>query len=45
MERVGAAVMLLLSVQIDRFVDEHPPGFVECSLVDAEGTRHGHVKQ
>ncbi len=45
MEGVGAAVMLLLSVQIDRFVDEHPPGFVECSLVDANGTRHLFVEK
>jgi hypothetical protein len=30
----------LLSIQIDRFVDDHQPGFVECSLIDAHGTRH-----
>lgn len=29
-----------LSIQIDRFVDDHQPGFVECSLVDAHGTKH-----
>ena len=32
--------MTELVVQIDRFVDDHQPGFVECSLVDAHGTKH-----
>jgi len=27
-------------IQIVRFVDEHQPGFVECSLVDAHGEQH-----
>ncbi len=29
-----------LAVQVDRFVDEAFPGFVECSLLDAEGATH-----
>jgi hypothetical protein len=29
-----------LIVQIDRFVDEHFPGFVECSLIDVSGEKH-----
>jgi len=29
-----------LTVEISRFVDEHFPGFVECTLIDAAGTRH-----
>jgi hypothetical protein len=32
--------MHVLLVQIDRFVDEHQPGFVECSLVDSSGEAH-----
>jgi hypothetical protein len=32
--------MTELVVQIDRFVDAHQPGFVECSLVDALGRKH-----
>ncbi|NHZ80849.1 hypothetical protein F2P44_16430 [Massilia sp. CCM 8695] len=27
-------------VRIDRFVDDHQPGWVECSLLDADGSRH-----
>jgi hypothetical protein len=34
-----------LLVQIDRFMDEHPPGFVACSVVDAMGTRHEFVEK
>ncbi len=29
-----------MAVQIERFVDEYQPGFVECRLVDAEGHPH-----
>lgn len=29
-----------LSVQIERFVDDAFPGFVECSLLDADGAIH-----
>jgi hypothetical protein len=29
-----------LEVQVERFVDEAFPGFVECSLLDAEGVTH-----
>jgi hypothetical protein len=32
--------MLVLMVQIARFVDSHQPGWVECEFVDAEGRRH-----
>jgi hypothetical protein len=32
--------MHVLLVQIDRFVDEHQPGFVECSLIDSSGKTH-----
>lgn len=32
--------MLLIPVEILRFVNPDFPGFVECELVDAEGTRH-----
>ena len=34
-----------LLVQIDRFVDEHQPGFVECSLVDASGKKHTFIEK
>lgn len=34
-----------LIVQIERFVDEHFPGFVECAFVDAEGVRHAFVEK
>lgn len=30
----------LLAVQIERFVDDHFPGFVECRLTDAFGRLH-----
>lgn len=30
----------LLNIQIDRFISDHQPGVVECSLVDADGERH-----
>jgi hypothetical protein len=29
-----------VTVQITRFVDDSFPGFVECELVDANGTKH-----
>jgi len=32
-------------VEISRFVDEHFPGFVECTLVDARGERHRFVEK
>jgi hypothetical protein len=38
-------VSSLLSLQIDRFVDNSQPGFVECSLVDAYGARHLFVEK
>lgn len=34
-----------LLVQIDRFVDDHQPGFVECSLVDAYGVKYIFVEK
>lgn len=34
-----------LSVTIQRFVDEHFPGFVECSLVDADGCEHRFIEK
>jgi hypothetical protein len=30
----------LLSVQIDRFVDDRFPGWVECNFLDANSVRH-----
>jgi hypothetical protein len=29
-----------IAIQIERFVDDHQPGFVECRLVDALGRSH-----
>ena len=37
--------MVNLVVQIERFVDEHFPGFVECVLIDADGVRHEFVEK
>ncbi len=34
-----------LTIQIERFVDEDQPGFVECSLMDAYGTGHLFVEK
>ncbi len=34
-----------LVVQIDRLVDEHQPGFVECSFLDALGRRHVFIEK
>jgi hypothetical protein len=34
-----------LAIQIERFVDEHFPGFVECAFIDSEGTRHEFVEK
>lgn len=34
-----------LSVTIQRFVDDHFPGFVECVLVDADGCSHLFVEK
>lgn len=41
----AGAVQCQLIVSIDRFVDEHQPGFVECSLMDANGTTHLFVEK
>jgi hypothetical protein len=32
--------MLAIKVEITRFLDDHQPGFVECSLIDAHGRKH-----
>ena len=32
--------MLAIKVKITRFVDDHQPGWVECSFVDAHGRTH-----
>ncbi|WP_394782240.1 hypothetical protein [Undibacterium sp.] len=37
--------MFNLVVEIERFVDNDFPGFVECSLVDAGGVRHEFVEK
>lgn len=37
--------MPTISVQIERFVDDHQPGFVECRLVDASGRSHLFVEK
>lgn len=37
--------MVALLVQVERFVDSHQPGFVECVLVDADGRRHVFVEK
>lgn len=37
--------MPALSIQISRFVDEYQPGFVECSLIDAQGQRHMFIEK
>jgi len=34
-----------VSIQIERFVDDHQPGFVECRLVDAFGRSHLFVEK
>ena len=37
--------MIKLAVQIERFVDDHQPGFVECVLIDADGRRHEFIEK
>ena len=37
---IGSKSVTTISVQIERFVDDHQPGFVECLLVDALGQSH-----
>jgi hypothetical protein len=34
-----------LSVTVQRLVDEHFPGFVECALVDSAGCEHQFVEK
>ena len=34
-----------VAIQIERFVDDHQPGFVECSLIDALGEVHLFVEK
>jgi hypothetical protein len=38
-------VMTSLIVQIERFVDDHQPGWVECVLLDAQGDRHAFIEK
>jgi hypothetical protein len=38
-------LMDTLSVTIQRFIDDHFPGFVECSLVDSDGCEHQFVEK
>ncbi len=35
----------MLQVQIERFVDDHQPGFVACVLIDADGRRHEFIEK
>jgi hypothetical protein len=44
-ESIRVELMNKLAVQIERFVDDHFPGFVECAFIDAEGVRHGFVEK
>ena len=37
--------MVAIKVQIERFVDEAQPGWVECSLVDALGEEHRFIEK
>jgi hypothetical protein len=37
--------VLALSIQIERFVNDHQPGFVECRLVDVFGRSHLFVEK
>lgn len=37
--------MRFISVQITAFVDDHQPGFVECSLSDAQGQVHTFIEK
>jgi hypothetical protein len=37
--------MLALTVQITRYVDDHFPGFVECTFQDTEGKIHVFVEK
>lgn len=34
-----------LQVQIERFVDDHQPGFVACVLIDADGKCHEFIEK
>ena len=37
--------MTVISIQIERFIDDHQPGFVECRLVDANGQSHMFIEK
>lgn len=37
--------MKAISIQIERFVDDDQPGFVECRLVDADGRSHMFIEK
>ena len=34
-----------LSVQIERYIDDHFPGWVACVLIDADGKRHAFTEK
>jgi hypothetical protein len=44
-ENERMCLMAALLVQVERFVDSHQPGFVECALVDVDGQRHVFVEK
>jgi len=37
--------MASIAIEITRFVDDHFPGFVECTLVDAQGQAHAFIEK
>ena len=37
--------MTAVAIQIESFIDEHQPGFVECHLVDAQDQLHVFVEK
>lgn len=37
--------MHAVTISIERFLDEHPPGFVECALTDTFGKKHLFVEK
>ena len=36
---------IALQVQVERFVDDHQPGFVACVLIDADGKCHEFIEK
>ena len=37
--------MPALIIEIFRYVDDHQPGFVECTFIDALGIRHSFIEK